>query len=426
MDDYIAIVRQFYHHEERRLRDAFQAAANEAAGVERGALLGLFEQLGLVSATPEVLDECIELCGFAKAAALEFGDAYQVLMRYRQQHGFAQAELDEIAEAFRKFDYDGSRSMNAAELECVILWLGFPTTFTTVRNVLEECDIDESGEVEFEELVAFVAKYRDHDFMCVRGEFLKYATSEGLPSASARSAMLQLGLLLSLDQARALMAGFPDPMCLWDFVRVVARARRQVRDQTRMNLYFTPVEVVVFRRRFKAQCEDGIERIRNKNLSRLLEELYPNLRISHDANMRARKLLEASDGNGDGHIDFPEFLKMMRLFRYEIRLEELREEKEAAAKTNFTPQAISEFRKAFQLLDQDCSGTVAFDELAPVLSNVWSVTRSDIAALLRHVHADKKDGHLSFVRFLMLMQDLADAGCMDASGAIRPKRTSLA
>ena len=61
--------------------------------------------------------------------------------------------IDELKEAFKVFDKDGSGSISAAELKHVMNNLGEKLTDEEVDEMISEADVDGDGEINFEEFI---------------------------------------------------------------------------------------------------------------------------------------------------------------------------------------------------------------------------------------------------------------------------------
>lgn len=65
---------------------------------------------------------------------------------------------EELREAFRLFDTDGSGSINAEELKKVMLNLGEKLSKEDLEEMIKEADMDGDGTVDYEEFVTMMTK----------------------------------------------------------------------------------------------------------------------------------------------------------------------------------------------------------------------------------------------------------------------------
>jgi calmodulin len=67
-------------------------------------------------------------------------------------------QLQEIKEAFKKFDRDGNGYIDASELFTTLQMLGSSATHEQVLDMIRSVDVDGSGTVEFEEFLVIMAR----------------------------------------------------------------------------------------------------------------------------------------------------------------------------------------------------------------------------------------------------------------------------
>jgi len=418
---FIEIIKEFFELEEERIEAAFTAAdENKNALIERCELPAFFEQLGCLAASQEVIDEAVESCGLTLRQVFNMEDIYLVFMRYRERNGFLQAELTEMREAFKALDHDSSESMDATELETAVHWLGYPSSYAKVAEALEACDIDESGEVELDEIAIFVGRYRDAHIAQVNATFAEAAAGSAevdqrglqMPVSAIRSCLHELGFVNSGVRLQNVTRGLKEipPKTFGEIVRM---CRREVAAKARINECFAVEEVLEFQGKFQEYANKDGE-ITNESLPSLLEALYPDIRKNHDSHARAKSLIGRADMNSDGKIEWAEFLRMMRLFRYEVRRDQIAKEREAVLETGFSKEEVEEFRSVFDTFDQDASDGLDPEEFGAMWQTVEPAlaTRASAAKDLLHQVWDsvQSDSHRSFrfPEFLKLMRAVAE------------------
>ena len=88
-----------------------------------------------------------------------------------ERPGLTEDEIEEIKEAFDLFDTDGSNTIDAKELKVAMRALGFEPKKDEVRKMIQECDRDQSGVIDFPEFLDMMTqKMADRD---PRDEMLK-------------------------------------------------------------------------------------------------------------------------------------------------------------------------------------------------------------------------------------------------------------
>lgn len=419
LDAFVEMVKAFFQHEESRIRSAMDQADEDRNGLlDREELCVFFAKLGFIVTDRQVLQEALLECNLHRTASLTYEDVYQVFMRFRECSGFTKAQLAEVVEAFDNFDKDNSLGLSAAELEIAMQWLGYPTKIEFVRKFLLEHDIDDSGEVELDEFAGFVTRYRDTHFSDVKTKFEKYAVEKKstesheeqvrvLPADSMFRFLLDIGYIVTKVAADELAKEAGPRLPFWTVVDVVAKLRCQVRDKMRKHHCFADVEVRRLRERFEKYAA-GEAGLRGRKLAALVEELYPGIQKSKELHAKAQRVIEAADKNHDDIIDFDEYLGLMRFYKFEQRLAEIQKEKEAITKTTFSARERLEFRRVFDMFDEDASGDIDFEELCTMLDGVVppGCLTGGLLDSLRDMDTQHGGRAMSFADFLLFMQDL--------------------
>ncbi|MQM22459.1 hypothetical protein Taro_055513 [Colocasia esculenta] len=131
------------------------------------------------------------------------------------------------------------------------------------------------------------------------------------------------------------------------------------------------------KRVFKKIDGDGDGRISQGDLRRLL--IITTLGTSEDVDVKANKMLQAADMDGDGFIGFKDFMEVHKTV------------------------STSEIRAAFQYLDVDGDGRIGADDLHRVMSSLGErCTFADCRRMVRSV--DKSgDGLVDMDDFMAMM-----------------------
>jgi len=206
----------------------------------------------------------------------------------------------------------------------------------------------------------------------------------------------------------------PD-MGLWEFVELVEACRLENRQKMRKNQGFTQPEIRRLHHQFKNHDLDGNGVIKNKQLTDLIDSLFPKARLDFAVHEQAKVLLEAGDADADGAIDFDDFARMMRILQDEAYVEKLLEEQAAWKESGYTRSEVGEFRKVFQMFDDDSSGEISHNEVEIMFEGILPLDRKSLGQLHYALSALDGDGDrsLTFGEFLRLMRRLQDANWND-------------
>lgn len=144
---------------------------------------------------------------------------------------------------------------------------------------------------------------------------------------------------------------------------------------------FTEQEVLEFRDAFAMFDTDGGGTIETHELKQVMTELG-----DEPTDEEIQEMILMVDENGDGAIDFDEFITLMRL-----RMGESGDDNE------------KKLRDVFNIFDADGSGGIDRDEMRQLMKKLaQSLTEEEISAMMEEVDKDG-DGEISFEEFKALM-----------------------
>lgn len=159
------------------------------------------------------------------------------------------------------------------------------------------------------------------------------------------------------------------------------RAKQQAADPPMLTREFTEQEILEFKDAFAMFDIDGGGTIDTDELKQVLTELG-----DAPTDEEIQEMITMIDENGDGEIDFDEFLNLMRL-----RMGESGEDAE------------QKLKDVFDVFDADGSGGIDRDEMRALMKKLaQTLTEDEITAIMEEVDADG-DGEISFEEFKALM-----------------------
>ncbi|GAX22414.1 hypothetical protein FisN_14Hh027 [Fistulifera solaris] len=144
---------------------------------------------------------------------------------------------------------------------------------------------------------------------------------------------------------------------------------------------FTDTELKAFRDAFRMFDLDGGGTIETHELKQVITQLGDN-----PTDEEIDDMIIAVDTNGDGEIDFEEFLALMRL-----RMGESGDDAE------------THLREVFDMFDADGSGCIDRNEMRTLMKKLaQDLTEEEITLIMDEVDTDG-DGEISFEEFKMLV-----------------------
>ncbi|KAL4238029.1 hypothetical protein ACF0H5_002740 [Mactra antiquata] len=143
-------------------------------------------------------------------------------------------------------------------------------------------------------------------------------------------------------------------------------------------------QIKEFRQAFKLFDKDGSGTISTKELGIVMKSLGE---AKSDAELA--QLIAEVDVDGNGEIDFQEYLQMM------------------ASRMSFNGSAV-QIREAFKVFDKDNKGFLTVDELRHIMTNLGEkLTDEEVDEMLSIVDADG-NGEIDYEEFTQMLADTGD------------------
>ncbi|EGG02964.1 uncharacterized protein MELLADRAFT_65992 [Melampsora larici-populina 98AG31] len=142
----------------------------------------------------------------------------------------------------------------------------------------------------------------------------------------------------------------------------------------------TEEQISEFKEVFSLFDKDGDETITAKELGTIMRSLGQNPTEAELGDM-----IKEVDADGNGAIDFPEFLTMM-------------------SRKMKNTDSEAEIREAFKVFDKDGNGFISVEEVERVMSNLGEkLTDEEIQKMHREADVNG-DGEISYEEFVKMMQ----------------------
>ncbi|XP_074567121.1 calmodulin-like [Curcuma longa] len=154
----------------------------------------------------------------------------------------------------------------------------------------------------------------------------------------------------------------------------------------------TDDQIAEFKEAFSLFDKDGDGCITTKELGTVMRSLGQN-----PTEAELQDMINEVDADGNGAIDFPEFLNLMaRKMKDTI-------DRQAGMAEQLTDDQIAEFKEAFSLFDKDGDGCITTKELGTVMRSLGqNPTEAELQDMINEVDADG-NGTIDFPEFLNLM-----------------------
>ncbi|KAG1931879.1 calmodulin-3 [Pimephales promelas] len=163
------------------------------------------------------------------------------------------------------------------------------------------------------------------------------------------------------------------------FVNPSRRRRETDREKEKMADQLTEEQIAEFKEAFSLFDKDGDGTITTKELGTVMRSLGQN-----PTEAELQDMINEVDADGNGTIDFPEFLTMMARKMKDTDSEE-------------------EIREAFRVFDKDGNGYISAAELRHVMTNLGEkLTDEEVDEMIREADIDG-DGQVNYEEFVQMM-----------------------
>jgi len=423
LQDFLQVMRRYREIEIALARKIFKQHAAGQETVDAEAALSIIHQLGYITATWEVITDWAQDLGLADRVDFSLDDLYMLFTKVHANEGFGKAELKEISSAFLLHDTNNSGSVDVVELGGVLRWLGYHTAMEQQQDLIDDVDMDGSGEIDFDELLKIMRWYKEEEFKNLQRAYVEGDTdgSGTLDKKEVQLVLPSLGLSkLTREQIGLVDACFVGDREI-DFkecVKLVKTLRTQIREEFRSTHGYQGKELEIMKQSFLqgARMDSSGHMIMNgKEIIKIFEAQFPGTVKTAEDRARAAEMLRKVDSDQDGRLGWYEFLHLMRMAQDRADFDAVSIEQEAIEKCGFNRAEVRDLRKAFKLCDTNMSKYLELEEFIRMLSCMRPLTRplqERLAVLAKEADKDKKNG-LSFPEFLLVMRQVQDEHICD-------------
>merc|ERR1719399_1121176 len=226
-----------------------------------------------------MLDEVIAMVDKDGSNELDFFEFNRMMWYYRRSEGFTRAEIAELTQAFGRHDKDKSGEISIMELGAILRDLGLTPNLTKLRTLVEEFDVDVSGDVGLTEFLKIMRCFREADVKEFKFVFKKYDKdkSGSLATQEIAKVLRFLGREVSEPIVEAAIAevdldgsGELD----WnEFVVLMDKYRRMDVEDKRHRCGFNDAQIFQYKTKFQAVDKDGSDDLSPAEVTKLLTDI---------------------------------------------------------------------------------------------------------------------------------------------------------
>lgn len=422
-EDFLQVMRRRREAEISRVMDLFH---KESLGKPNGTLslrgaCRIFEKLGYISVMQAAVEECAVARGVRSHHGMSFDDMYQLLQEFKACEGFLKADIDEYRRVFEKHDLDRSGAINVVELGGALRWLGFNPMHDQQQDLMDGVDLDNSGEIEFDEFLKVMRWFKEEEVRLLKGAFLTHDVNYTLNVGEVNCILAALGYgKLTHKQATIFNKATEGGMRELTFAEcneMLRALREQSREDFAKTQGYSDEELSHLREQFHRYDPRGDGFIGPEKMYRLVEENFPEATQTVEGQRKFEQIFNFIDSDRNGKLEWAEFLQLMRMLEDMRMYEQFLEEQEYAAKSGYHSTDVKGFRRIFRMCDSDATKSVSVEELLRLFATIVPLTNT-LKEQLKNILAEvSKDGgqSLSFAEFLLMMRKVEDANLVSLS-----------
>jgi len=298
-------------------------------------------------------------------------------------------------------------------------WFGFTKPLQQVQTMLDEIDLDARGKLEITEFL----KLMQRQFSELRGEqwnlftMLDNKGNDHVMVSKIPFAVQKLSQY-GASIAKAEKAANENHFTLMDTKESVSRStfqaffksfRRLEIDEMRQHACYNASEVLALRECFNKFDKDRSGTVEKRELAKIIAEYFPEATKSKEGRAEMQLILKDVDQDGNGALDFLEFLVLMR------RCDDIRDESDiqleetVAVALGIEADELEGYRSIFAA-KANWVGELTPADVQSIMSYITEFSDEDVSALnaiVREVHPDHKL-LMRFPQFLQVMKRLVD------------------
>ncbi|CAC5377257.1 CALM [Mytilus coruscus] len=287
------------------------------------------------------------------------------------EHGLTEDQCAHITGVFNWFDKNGDGKIDVKELGLALRLEGLNPTEKEITEMIQKVDIDDDGQINDKEFMKMMEEQViNTDEKSKLQEAFKVFDKNGdgrICASELTEALTSIGEKLSREDINELMKRADidknGTICYDEFV-----------------VLMTDMNPGKFQEAFTLFDKDGDGTITTKELGTVMRSLGQN-----PTEAELHDMINEVDADGNGTIDFPEFLTMM------------------AKKMQGSGDDQEELREAFRVFDKDGNGFISAAELRHVMTNLGEkLTDGEVDEMIREADTDG-DGQVNYSEFVKMM-----------------------
>jgi len=278
----------------------------------------------------------------------------EFLQIYRRHEGFTSGQIEEITEAFKREDVNGTGSIQALEMTRMLRTAGIRTSLQLTQHQMLKVDLEGSGLLDVQEVLKLIRLFHTQEAQLRRQIFLRVGDGDSrslrmkyLPAAlelirGCKVEPTRLEVILgSLELSQEETIGFQS------FERICSQFRRFDKSLMKSQAGFSQEEVLDLREAFGKYDTEGLGIIPDSRLSQVIMDAFPRYATSERQCKQARDFVKEVQQRWKGKMNFEAFLHLVRCAESEAEEEDIQCEAELVQEYNMSKAELQGFREVF-------------------------------------------------------------------------------
>eukprot|EP00746_Dinoflagellata_sp_MGD_P135148 gnl/MRDRNA2_/MRDRNA2_69097_c0_seq1.p1 gnl/MRDRNA2_/MRDRNA2_69097_c0~~gnl/MRDRNA2_/MRDRNA2_69097_c0_seq1.p1 ORF type:complete len:876 (+),score=186.44 gnl/MRDRNA2_/MRDRNA2_69097_c0_seq1:96-2630(+) len=406
----LSCMRWIRETEVTRVHDLLQRYdADKSGQVDMEEVLPMLSELGY-TANLESINDAVEDANLGlEDNAFDFNELWRLLHVFRRRCGFTRTEDEELIAAHQRYDKKKEGFINTLELGKALRLMGYSVDLSTQKKLLDLVDVDGSGKLDIAEFRTLMRMRREHELQDMKDVFNYYCDDKGkLSPANLQKALRRAGFTKNDPGASSStvdMKAFSFKSMDFDgFWKTVSAKFKSSRERMSQNAGFTTPEVAGFRKMFMEFDHDGSGDIAGAELRKLMTTIFPDVNVSLADRKLMEEILNDVDQDGNGSIDFGDFLRLMRHY-----CDEHDRKQDESMVEGFTVEEVQQFKTIFESEDTRKTGALQTATILNMIQRICPLGAQARIELSKFV-AEVQNGSptIDINGFLQIMRHVID------------------
>lgn len=358
------------------LHAAFADADKDGDGLlSRKELAAMMARLGWTifsQATNEFLEEALLSTSVSDDDLFPFDVVVYFARACKRDEGFSRQERSDLNAVYHRFDFTSSGELEFLRVVDILEWMGFSENVETVRQMVEETDLNGNGTMDVKEFLHMMRKHKEEEIVAARTVYDAHRQGASVMCSSSLELALQELRLVPLEEE-----AWQDFICgvglgnlgLSDqtgvpfevFIQAASSARQCFARQRHVQADFTDEEFTTIRQAFEERRRPGFSVLGRGEFLWLLIEFSLSWVTEPGGRAKAQEMLEDARGrahqagvpahdigrSGTTDVSFPDFVFFLRAAAQMTEEARTVKERLAIAETGFSIFEVASFRDVF-------------------------------------------------------------------------------